>query len=119
MRERPDHEARGLNRPAIREAPRLWPDALRFEGGGQSRNGAESQVIGKYLADEVSLLGYDLRLLVDTAVAERDRPADPQPLAFGGRDLVPDPLPDDLAFELREGEKNVQRQPSHARSRIE
>jgi len=39
------------------------------------------------------IASVDLRLLVDTAVAERDRPADPQALAFGGRVLVPDPLP--------------------------
>src|SRR4051794_33503518 len=100
MRERPDHEARGLNRPATCQSPWLRADALRFEGGRQSRNGPEPQVVGKYLADEVRLLGYDMRLLVDTPVAERDRPADPQALAFGGCDLVPDPLPYDLAFEL-------------------
>ena len=39
--------------------------------------------------------------------AEGHRAADPDPLAFGGGDLVAHPLADHLALELGEGEQDI------------
>ena len=44
-------------------------------------------------------------------VAERGRPAGPEPLATGGSDLVPGAVGDGLALELGEAQQDVQHQP--------
>ncbi len=67
----------------------------------------------------LGLLGYHNQLLVDAAIAERNRTSDPDALALGGRDLVPHPLPDKHPLELREGEQHVEGEPAHAAGRVE
>src|SRR5712675_1042010 len=65
-------------------------------------------------------LGFvDPDLAVLGIVAERHHPADPQTLALGGRDLVANALGSDLAFELGEREKDIEREPAHGRGGIE
>ena len=62
----------------------------------------------------------DEALLLPVDVVAQDRwTADPFPLAPGGTHLVRGPLRDDLAFELREGQKHVEHQPSHRGAGIE
>ena len=53
------------------------------------------------------------------AIAERDRAADPDALALGGRDLVAHPLADHLALELGKGQQHVEGQPAHAGGGVE
>ncbi len=45
--------------------------------------------------------------------------AHPHAFAFGGRDLVADAFPGDLALELGEGEQDVEGQTAHRSRRIE
>jgi hypothetical protein len=52
-------------------------------------------------------------------VAQRDEAAHPHALLTRGGELVANALADDLALELREGEQDVERQPSHRRRRVE
>src|SRR5205085_8737491 len=104
MCERTDHEALGCNSFAVSQLPRLWPNAFLVQRSGQSADRADAEIIGKDLADEVGLVRDDLQLLGDAAVAERHRSADPDPLALGGGNLVPNTFADDLALELRKGQ---------------
>lgn len=46
-------------------------------------------------------------------------PPHPHALLLGRRDLVADALGGDLALELGEGEKDVKRETSHRRRRVE
>ena len=54
-----------------------------------------------------------------SVVAEGQVPAHPHALGLGGGNLVADPLAGDLALELGERQQHVQRQPAHARRRVE
>src|ERR1039458_51852 len=54
-----------------------------------------------------------------TVVTERYGPSHPHALALGGSDLVANPLTRYLAFELREGEQNIEGQPSHRSRGVE
>src|SRR3954454_23056232 len=91
----------------VTELARLRLDALLVEGGRERADRAVLDVQREYPANGLRLLGHDLELLVDAPVAERHRAADPDALALRGPDLVPDPLPYDFPFELREGEEDV------------
>jgi len=53
------------------------------------------------------------KLLALDPVSERGGAAHPDSLPLRGGDLVPDALARNLALELREGEKHVQRQTPH------
>jgi hypothetical protein len=52
-------------------------------------------------------------------VAEHRNPADPLALAAGGRHFVAGTLSDNLAFELRKREEDVERQSSQRGCRVE
>ena len=65
-----------------------------------------------------SRLVHDQLAVLDV-VAERDEAAHPHALLARGGELVADALADDLALELREGEQDVERQPSHRGRRVE
>jgi hypothetical protein len=69
--------------------------------------------------DERCFLRHDFELLGRAPVAEGNRTADPNPFAFRSGDLVPDPFANNLAFELGEGEKDIEGEPAHARGRVE
>lgn len=43
----------------------------------------------------------------------------PQAFLLGGSDLVPDPLPGDLALELGKGQKNIEGQSAHGIDGVE
>ena len=91
----------------------------RSSAAAKSPDGAKSQIVRKYFDDQRRLLRNDLQLLADAAIAQRDGPSNPYPLAFGRRDLVAHPFADHLPLELGEGQQNVERQPSHARGGVE
>jgi hypothetical protein len=58
-------------------------------------------------ADRLRLFGHHDELLVDAAIAERNRAPEPDALALGGGNLVAHPLADHLALELGEREQHV------------
>src|SRR6202045_3756529 len=88
MGKRSDAEADAAPPAAIATAIDLGPDPLPIELREQSAQGAKLQIAGEDGADHLRLLGHDFELLVDAAIAERNRSADPEALALGGRDLV-------------------------------
>ena len=104
---------------AAREGADLRHDVSAGEFLGEGPDRAAFEVKPEHGADRLGLLGYDDQLLVHGGVAERDRAADPQPLALGGRDLVADPLADDLPLELGKRQQHVEGQPTHAGGGIE
>jgi Transposase len=97
---------------AAREGLYLRHDVSAGEFLGEGSDRTAFEVKPEHGADRLGLLGYDDQLLVDGGVAERNRSADPQPLALGGRDLVAGPLADDLPLELSEREEHVEGQAS-------
>ena len=117
--ERSDHKALGGDGGPVGEQPGLWPDAFLVERGRQLADRAEPQIVLIDFADQRRLLSNNFELLADAAIAERDRPSDPDPLALGGGDLVAHPLADHLALELGEREQHIERQPPHARGGVE
>ena len=64
-------------------------------------------------SDQFGLFFHDGDLAVLHLIAKGQVAPDPQALALGGRDLVPDPLRGDLPFELGKGQQHVQCQPAH------
>src|SRR5690349_14994699 len=71
------------------------------------------------MPDLVSLDLVNNETSVLQTIAERHAATHPHALGLRGRNLVTDALAGDLALELGEGEKHVQRQASHAACRIE
>src|SRR3984893_18644164 len=119
MGERSHAEADPATLLAIAAAIDLGPDPLPIERREQSPQGAKLQIAGEDGAHHLRLLGHDLELLVDAAIAERHGSADPEALALGGRDLVAHPLADHLALELGNGEQHVEGEPAHAERSVE
>ena len=70
-------------------------------------------------AHAVSLGFIDGDLPVLGVVAQWRHAADPQALALGGGDLVPDALGGDLPFELGKRQQHVEGQPPHRGRRVE
>lgn len=114
MRERTHHEAIGGDNFAARELPGSWSDAFPVERRRQFANRSKAQVVGEDFSDQLRLLRNDFKLLVDATITQRNRTADPNPLALGGGNLVAYTFADHLPLKLGEGEQNVQGQPSHA-----
>src|SRR6266849_1481315 len=101
MRQGADAISPAPHRPADREGAHLRDDVPSAKFLGQGSDRAAFEIEPEHGADRLGLLGYDDQLLADAGIAERDRAAHPNALALRGRDLVPDPLPDDLPLELR------------------
>ena len=96
---------------AIATAIDLGPDALPIELRDQSPHGAKLQIPGEDGVHHLRLLGHHDELLVDTAIAEWHGSADPEALAFRGRDLVAQPLADHFALEPGKGQ-HIKREPA-------
>src|SRR5262249_3225336 len=100
MGERPHAKAPPADGAAGRRPPRLAANSPAIEILRQRADGAKLEVAAKDRSNRRSL-GFDHNdLLIDGRIAERYRAADPKAFALGGRDLVAQPLPDQLAFEL-------------------
>ena len=62
---------------------------------------------------------HDHDLTVLHVVTEGEGTADPESLALGGCDFVPDPLGCDLSLELSKGQQHIERQPAHGGRGVE
>jgi hypothetical protein len=78
---------------------------------------AEVEVAPEDGAGPLGLFVFDDELLVPAHIAKRYHPADPQPPALGGADLVADPLTGDLALELGKGQQHIEGEPPMDRLR--
>ena len=85
----------------------------------QFGDATELEVEAEDPADRLRLFRVHDQLSVFRVVAERYVATHPHAPAFGGGNLVSDPLAGDLAFELREGQEDVQGQPAHGRGGVE
>ena len=68
------------------------------------------------MTNDFRLVVHDSDLPVPGVVAQRNHTSDPQPLAFGGADLVADALGGDLRSNWAKDEQDVERQPDPSRS---
>jgi hypothetical protein len=84
----------------------------------QGMHGFELQIAPKNVENDAGLGLVDNELAVFDIIAEGRHAAQPQTLFLRCGELVADPFTDDLALELGKGQKDVERQPSHARRRI-
>jgi hypothetical protein len=75
-------------------------DGFAFQRDRQLRDRAQPQIVPEDFADERRIFRNDLELLADASVAKGNRSPDPEALAFGGGDLIPDAFPDHLPCEL-------------------
>src|SRR3979409_2565108 len=89
------------NDPTGRKLAKLATDTPTIEVIRQGADRAKLQVTHKDRANHVSLSRQHDNLLVHRRIAKRDRTADPDSLALGGRDLVAHPFSDYLTLELR------------------
>jgi hypothetical protein len=78
---------------------------------------AEVEVAPEDGAGPLGLFVFDDELLVPAHIAKRYHPADPQPPALGGADLVADPLTGGLALELGKGQQHIEGEPPMDRLR--
>src|SRR5439155_2685087 len=88
------------NVAAGREPSGLTADASVVEVGGERPDRAKRKIPLKDGAHRLGLGRHHHDLLIHCRIAERERAADPNALALGGRDLVAHPLPDQLPLEL-------------------
>jgi hypothetical protein len=108
-------QASPLERDATAGAaqPCLGADVTLLEISNQGIDAAKFEIAPKDQSDlfGLTLDNGDLALL--HVVAEREGTADPESLALGRCDLVPDPLGCDLSLELSKGQQHIERQPAH------
>ena len=104
---------------AARELANFGGQPFRSEIGDQAIDAAQFKVALENEADGSCFVRVDGELAVAQRIPERNHASDPQALAFGGGDLVADALGRDLAFELGEGQENIQGQPAHRCRRVE
>ena len=100
--------------PALRRA-----EAGSVELGLQPVHRAEREIAREDPLHQGGLLRHRLQAARLGAIADRHHATHPHALRLGGGDLVADPLGGDLAFELREGQEHVQRQPPHRGGGVE
>ena len=101
----------------------LWPQPptlrLVFDQPQIAKFGIEAEKRSHHLGfNQIDHQFPPLRIGV-TVIAEGHGTSHPEALRLRGSDLVADALGGDLAFELCEGQQNVQRQPPHGRGSIE
>src|SRR5262249_54252240 len=89
--------------PAVDKPTCPGADAAPVKVLDQGADGAKLEIAGEDGADCSRFLGDHDNLLVGNPIAQRHRSANPDALALRGGDLVPYPLADDLALELRKG----------------
>ena len=88
-------------------------DVTVFEISNQGVDAAKFKIALEDQPDLFRLTFYNGDLAVLHVVAEGEGTADPESLALGRCDLVPDPLGCDLSLELRKGQQHIECQPAH------
>ena len=104
---------------ACLESPHLGDNASCAQVRHQQVEAAELEIAAKDVADTVGLGFIDGDLPVLGVVSQWRHAADPQALALGGGDLVPDALGGDLPLELGKRQQHVEGQPPHRGRRVE
>ena len=99
-----------------RKQPCLGADVTFFEISNQGIDAAEFEIALEDQPDLFSIMFYNGDLAVLHVVAEGEGTTDPESLALGRCDLVPDPLGCDLSLELNKGQQDVERQADPWRS---
>src|SRR3954469_603155 len=97
-------------RPELNRAPSR-DDAALPQLALQRRERSELKVTLEDQPHRRGLIVPDHELALPHLISERHDAADPDALAFGGRDLVADALARDLALELGKGQQHVEREP--------
>src|SRR5260221_11687511 len=82
------------------ERPYLGDDAPLAQVGHEKIEAAELEVAAEDGSDRLCFRLIDRNPAILRVIAERCHAADPETLALGGGDLVPDALGGDLALEL-------------------
>src|SRR3954470_3635174 len=100
VRERAVAERYAPDGPARAQGPHSRHDTGRPQLALQRREGSELKVALEHQPHRRGLILPDHELALPHLVSERHDAADPNALAFGGRDLVADPLARDLALQL-------------------
>src|SRR5437016_12783496 len=113
MGERATGEWDAANRAPGLERSHLGDDPPLAKVGHQQVEAAKLQIPPEDGPNALSLLFNHDDLAVLGGVSERGYAADPQPLALGGRDLVPDALGSDVPLELGKRQQDIERQPPH------
>ena len=113
-----------VDRPAIARlavlcGPGLRRHAIQFQLLDQCGAGPEFDEALEDVPDQLGLAFVGHQSAVLDVVAQRRHAPHPHAFALAGRDLVADALASDLALELREGEQDVQHQPTHGGRRVE
>src|SRR5215212_1731255 len=102
-----------VDEPLVDRIAALVPDTLLgqlpHEPGGRS----ELDEALEDAPDQSRLALVHLEPAVLDVVAERRPAPHPHAAGTGGRELVPDPLPDHLPLELGKGQQYVEGQPPH------
>ena len=101
------------------QSPHFGDNASSAQVRHQQVEAAELEIAAEDAPDAVGLGFIDGDLAVLGVVAQWRHAADPQALALGGGDLVPDAFGGDLAFELGKRQQHVEGQPSHRGGRVE
>src|ERR1022692_475231 len=86
-----------------------------FETGGASR----FEISAEKASNDFGMVFDNVQGATLDAVAQRNHAAHPHALLLRSGDLVPNPLSCDFAFELGEGQEDVQGQPPHTRGGVE
>src|SRR6266550_399346 len=105
-----EHAAPKRNAPhssSCLERPDLGDEATFAEVRNEEIDAAKFEVAPENGADQISLGLVDRYPPVLGIVAKRDHASDPQALAFGSGDLVPDAFGGDLALELGKRQQHV------------
>lgn len=82
-------------------------------------NGAQADESLEQEAHALRLFFIDLQSAVDNVISQWRRATHPHALTLARRQLVAYALTGDFAFELREGQQHVKRQPAHGSGGVE
>src|SRR6266540_4935244 len=117
--EGPSREWDASDSPAGGQRAGLGLDAAPAQIGKQQIEAAQREITAEDITYGAGFLLHDGDAAILGMVAERHDASDPESLALGGADLVPDPLGGDLALELGKRQQDIQGQSAHGGCRIE
>src|SRR5450432_1086842 len=106
-------------RPARPNGSNGQANVFRIHSRLQSHDAAELEIAAEQIADEVGLVFHHMKRAVLDSIRQWNRSAHPDAAFLGGRHLVANTLAGDLALELGERKKHVEREASHAGRRVE